>query len=294
MDRFKAYIVSFRLRTLPLSVAGIILGILLAAKNVQLNELVVVLLLITTLSLQILSNLANELGDALKGTDNHDRLGPIRSLQTGALTKKDLLNCIFAFVLLCVISGIALLYFALDSLFSEQGIIFLMLGAAAILCAILYTVGRYAFGYRGLGDIFVFLFFGWVSTIGAYMLCGAPWTLWLFLPASAIGMLSCGVLNINNIRDRENDANCGKRTLVVRIGDRGARVYHYFLVVGAFVFLTLFNLYSGIAPSYWYFITLPIFVMHLRAMAVQNGKDLDKQMPVLALSTLLFSILAGL
>ena len=186
MDKIKAYIISFRLRTLPLSLSGIVLGILMAAKVVHLNVSVVFLLITTTLCLQILSNLANELGDALKGTDNSDRVGPMRSLQVGALTKKDLLNSIYVFILLSVVSGVGLLYFALDSLFSEQGLLFLFLGAAAILCAILYTVGRYAFGYRGLGDLFVFLFFGWVSTIGAYILCGAPWTLWMFLPASAV------------------------------------------------------------------------------------------------------------
>lgn len=291
----KAYLVSFRLRTLPLSVAGIVLGVMLAISAGYCDWLIVMLLLSTTISLQILSNLCNELGDLRKGTDNAARLGPIRSLQSGILTESNLICTIYLFIFSSIVSGLILLYFSLDSLFSEQGLVFMGLGVASIVAAILYTIGRYAFGYRGLGDLFVFIFFGLVSVVGAYLLMGGTWSGTLLLPASAVGVLCVGVLNINNMRDIENDRLCGKQTLAVRLGEMNAKRYHFVLVIGGFVVMTLFKFISNTSLSgYIYLLSLPLFLQHLYRIDKDSGKALDKQLRTLCLLTLLFALLSGI
>ena len=235
MSKIKYYIASFRLRTLPLSLSGIFLGTLLAASEGYFNWAPFLLAVVTTLCLQILSNLANELGDLQKGTDNEERLGPIRSIQSGALSLKEFKRTILLFVLLSVLSGTALVSTAFESLLSTDGLIMLMLGAASIVAAIKYTVGKNAYGYHGLGDVFVFLFFGLLSVCGAYFLMTHRLSISIFLPATAVGLLSTGVLNLNNMRDIENDRLCGKRTLPVILGISKAKVYHFCLIIGAFV-----------------------------------------------------------
>ena len=160
MGKIKYYISSFRLRTLPLSLSGIILGTLLASAAGHFNWSSFIWAILTTLCLQILSNLANEWGDLQKGTDNEERLGPIRSIQSGALSIKEFKRCIGVFIILSACTGTALIYHSFDSLFSRDGIYMLLLGAAAIIAAIKYTMGKGAYGYYGLGDLFVFIFFG--------------------------------------------------------------------------------------------------------------------------------------
>ncbi len=293
MNKIRAYISSFRLRTLPLSLSGIILGIMIAANETIINFFSVTLLINTTICLQILSNLANEYGDMSKGTDNNKRLGPIRSIQNGSLSQKNILNAIFVFIILSIMNGIFLLIVSLDSIFSPSGIMFLILGAAAIAAAILYTVGKHAYGYRGLGDIFVFIFFGLISTIGAYTLSGGINPLPIILPASAIGLLSCAVLNINNIRDIENDELCGKRTLAVRLGIKKARLYHLAIISCAIVAQTLYHIFFNSGFPY-FSIVIPVLFVHTLFMFKHNGKILDKQMPIMALSTLVFAVLAAI
>lgn len=294
MNKLKYYIASFRLRTLPLSLSGILLGTLLAAADGTFHILPFCLAIATTLSLQILSNLANELGDLKKGTDNEQRLGPIRSIQSGALSIKEFQRIILLFVLLSIGFGTALVYTAFDSLFSTSGIVMLLLGAAAVIAAIKYTVGKNAYGYRGLGDLFVFLFFGLLSTAGAYFLMAHTLTPSIFLPASAIGFLSAGVLNMNNIRDIANDKQCGKRTIPVIIGERQAKTYHYFLILAALVCMTI---YAGLHPhglgGLLYLLTILPFAYHLHYVYQHSGKALDSQLKVLSLSTSLFALLAG-
>ena len=293
MSKAKYYIASFRLRTLPLSMSGIFLGTFLAALDGFFSWHPFLLALATTLNLQILSNLANELGDLQKGTDNEDRLGPIRSIQSGALSLKEFKRTIGIFILLSIISGSALVYAAFDSLFSKDGVIMLLLGAAAIIAAIKYTVGKNAYGYRGLGDLFVFLFFGLLSVMGSYFLMTHQVNPWVFLPASAIGMLSAGVLNLNNMRDMDNDRHCGKITIPVMIGIKAAKVYHFVLIIGGIACMTIYTAMHP-ASSYWYLITLPLFVMHLSKVARYTGRDLDSQLKVLSLSTLFLALAVGL
>lgn len=290
----KHYIASFRLRTLPLSLSGIFLGTLLAKANEFFSVLPFVLAVVTTLCLQILSNLANELGDLQKGTDNAERLGPIRSIQSGALSLHEFKRLILIFVILSVISGSALIFTAFDSLFSRDGVMMLLLGAASIVAAIKYTVGKNAYGYHGLGDLFVFLFFGLLSTVGAYFLMTHTISSGIFLPAAAIGFLSTGVLNLNNMRDIENDRKCGKRTLPVLMGIPMAKAYHFTLIIVAFTCMisyTLHHLHTNV--SFIYLLTLPLFLIHLRKVYKNQGKALDPQLKVLSLSTLFFALLAG-
>lgn len=294
MSKVKYYIASFRLRTLPLSLSGIFMGTLLAWKEGCFQWMPFVWAVMTTLCLQILSNLANELGDLQKGTDNAQRLGPIRSIQSGALSLKEFKRVIVIFVVLSAVFGTALVASALGSLLSRDGVVMLLLGGASIVAAITYTVGRHAYGYHGLGDLFVFLFFGLLSVAGSYFLMTQRVDAAVFLPASAVGFLSMGVLNLNNMRDVENDRTCGKRTLPVMWGLRAAKGYHCLLVAGAFVCMGVYAAghYRG-AGNWIFLLTLPLFVFHLAVVMSRTGRALDPQMKVLSLSTLLFALLAG-
>lgn len=292
--KIRYYIASFRLRTLPLSLSGILLGTLLAHADGYFRLFPFCLAIFTTLCLQILSNLANELGDLQKGTDNTERLGPIRSIQSGALTLHEFKRTILVFIILSAISGSALVYTAFDSLFGTDGIIMLLLGAASIIAAIKYTVGKNAYGYHGLGDLFVFLFFGLLSVCGSYFLMTHQVNTLLFLPASAIGFLSVGVLNLNNMRDIANDRSCGKRTLPVIIGIQRAKTYHFILVIGAFLCMSSYSILHHISYcNFLFLITLPLFILHSKKVYQGEGRALDPQLKILSLSTLLFALLAG-
>lgn len=293
MSKAKYYISSFRLRTLPLSLSGIFLGTLLAKTDGYFHWIPFSLAIATTLCLQILSNLANELGDLQKGTDNSERLGPIRSIQSGVLSLQEFRRTIILFICLSICFGSALVYSAFDSIFNRDSIIMIVLGAAAIIAAIKYTIGKHAYGYHGLGDIFVFLFFGLLSTMGTYFLMTHKINACILLPASAIGFLSSGVLNLNNMRDIENDKNCGKNTLPVKLGISRAKTYHFLLIIGAFICMSI---YASLHPGnhFFYLITLPFFSIHLRQVSKGTGRDLDPQLKTLSLSTLLFALLGGL
>ena len=275
MRKAKHYINSFRLRTLPLSLSGIILGTLLASAKGCFDRSTFIWAILTTLCLQILSNLANELGDIQKGTDNEQRLGPIRSIQSGALSVKEFKRCIWIFVILSACSGTILVYNAFPSLISRDGLLMILLGITAIVAAIKYTMGKGAYGYHGLGDLFVFLFFGLLSVIGSWFLMTHYLDLTLLLPASSIGFLATGVLNLNNMRDIENDRLCGKRTLPVLMGISKAKIYHLFLIAGAFLTMTIYMYLQGAEMVHFTFLlTLPLFTIHLKkayALQVYHG-----------------------
>lgn len=235
-----------RLRTLPLAVSGILMGSSLALLRVsEVNSLITLLALLTAVFLQVLSNLANDYGDFMKGTDNEKRLGNMRALQSGNISPAAMKRMIVLFVLLCLVSGIALLYVSAAGQTDPAFILFLLLGLTAIAAAIKYTVGKGAYGYSGWGDVFVFLFFGPVAVLGVYILhSGFRWSWHLdryaILPAITVGLLSAGVLNTNNIRDIDNDRASGKNTLVVKMGLDRARMYHLLLIGVAFACMTLF------------------------------------------------------
>jgi len=293
-EQMNKYIPSLRLRTLPLSMSGIILGGGFAwqyfsatgtAFAVSRYIVVFVLAILTTLSLQILSNLSNELGDALKGTDEQQQSRVAYGLQAGTLTYAEMMRFIGLFVVLSMIFGTALVLAAFRSLLCLQSILFLGLGLLAIIGAMTYTLGKHNYGYKGYGDIGVFLFFGLLSTIGSFYLQTQTVTLKVVQAAVAIGLPIVGVLNLNNIRDRENDILHGKRSFAARIGKPAATVYHAMLLAGCMA------LFAGIGC--WYtLIALPVFVWQVWYIYTHDGKDLDKQMPVLMFTTIAIAVLA--
>jgi len=293
MKSIKLYIKTFRPRTLPLSVSGIVLGSLLAASKGYFNVLIFILAILTTLCLQILSNVSNELGDAQKGTDTADRKGPAYVLLSGALTQKDFYRLIAIFGLLSVVFGSLLVYVSLDYFFSKEGLIMLAFGGLAILASITYTLGKNPYGYKGWGDLFVFVFFGLLSTLGSYFLQCGQLPLLLLLPASACGFLITGVLNLNNIRDMETD-KINRITLPLVLGKPKAKIYHHLLVYGAFVLILIYNLLKGLAwPQYLFLLLLPLAAFHLNRVRALNDEALDRQLPVLVLLTILFSLIVG-
>ena len=285
---------SMRLRTLPLSLAGVILGLGLAARYHTTPIAVIVTTLLTAALLQVLSNLSNELGDYLSGTDTDGRSGPAYSLLSGTLTPADLRKAITVVAILCCLSGIAMIWLSFGTLLCPEAIALLLLGAAAVWAAIRYTLGRNPYGYRGLGDIFVFLFFGIASVGGAYFVAAHTFDPWVLLPAAAIGFFSIGVLNTNNIRDMETDAGT-RVTIPLKIGLRNARIYQTALIGGGWLLLVLFLLLRGLTPWHWLIAaTLPLYALHLRGVWTKSGRQLDKMLPLLVMTTFLLSCILSL
>lgn len=259
----------------------------------QFNWAVFGLCLLTTLLLQILSNLANDYGDSEKGTDNDERIGPKRAVQAGMLSFSEIKRGIVVCVILCLASGIALIYEAFKETSLNSSIFFLLLGVGAIAAAIKYTVGKSAYGYRGMGDVFVLLFFGFVGVCGSYYLMAQQLRWEVLLPAFTIGTFASGVLNLNNMRDMESDAKAGKITLVVRIGLEKARKYHRLLIILGFVAATGYVIADFRGTMQLLFIlTAPLFRKHLVAVrSVENPRDFDPLLKQLAISTFIFSVL---
>ena len=290
----KACIKSMRLRTLPLSLSGVILGVTLAADKTDVSPWTAALIFLTTVCLQILSNLSNELGDTLSGTDSADRQGPKYALGSGDMTIGDIKKLILMFIGLCVISGLAMIQVSFGSLFKTESICLEALGAAAIVGAMKYTLGKNPYGYRGLGDVFVFIFFGLVSVLGGYYVAARELpSLIMLLPASAIGCFSVGVLNVNNIRDMKTDA-VNRVTVAIKLGMKGARIYQTILVTLGWVLILVFCAVYDFAPGHYIFIiTLPLYIKHLQGVWTRSERALDPMLPMLVISTFFLSILAG-
>jgi 1,4-dihydroxy-2-naphthoate octaprenyltransferase len=292
----KNWLHAFRLRTLPLAFSSIITGSFLAWKEGSFSWLILALSLSTTLFLQVLSNLANDYGDSVKGTDNHERVGPARAVQSGAITLNQMKKAIWIFVALSLISGLALIYFGTLNMGKAGFTGFLALGIFAIIAAITYTIGKKAYGYLGLGDFFVFIFFGLVGVGGTYFLQTHLSNLAILLPATSIGLFSVAVLNLNNMRDRIADQRAGKITLAVRLGDVGSRNYHMAVIVLAYVCAISFSLLNG--GSFWqfiYLITAAPLIKNMRVVSTfEDPAELDPELKKVALSTFLFSITFGL
>lgn len=294
MATFKSWVKAMRLRTLPLSLATIFTGNFIAIAIHQWSVLVMILSILTTIFLQILSNLANDLGDHLKGTDNQNRVGPARSTQSGEISIKEMKNGIGIFIFLSLVTGILLLYF---SKIDYNGFLFFLgLGILAILAAIFYTIGKRPYGYRAMGDLFVFLFFGMVGVGGSFYLHTGHLFNELFFPAATIGFFSVAVLNMNNMRDHVNDKANNKNTLVVVLGFEKAKGYHTFLILGGIISVSFFIFKNYHSPQNLIFlVVLPFYILNLiRVWKVTDPKDLDPELKKLALSTFLFSILFGI
>jgi len=292
----KHWIEAARVRTLPLSVSGIIVGSFYAMSQGMFNWNIVIFALLTTLGLQILSNFANDYGDGVKGTDNEDRVGPKRAIQSGIITPQAMKKAIGVTAVITLTFAVLLIYFAFKESYLMYSLFFLVLGIVAIASAIRYTVGKGAYGYQGYGDIFVFIFFGLVSTFGVYFMFSKELDLLLLLPAIAIGFLSVGVLNLNNMRDEESDRKAGKNTVVVKNGGAWAKKYHFFLVISAMVLVLIFAYLNDFHFDQYIFVVayFPLIGHLITVYKNKNPKLLDPELKKLAISTFLLSVLLAL
>ena len=285
-----------RLRTLPLSAGGVLLGILLAVADWKVDLLTAILIVLTTVCLQILSNLSNELGDVQHGTDTAERQGPQYGLNSGDMTEADMKKLIGLSVVLCMVLGAAMTWRAFGTLLEMTPILVLMLGAAAIICAMTYTLGSNPYGYNAKGDFYVFLFFGLVSVLGSYFVCtkglGLHWK--LLLPAVGVGCFSVGVLNVNNIRDMKTDA-VNRVTIAIKLGVHRARIYQTVLICTGWACMIAYNLLCW--PSWWHWmfvITLPLYIKHMQMVWTRTDRALDSALPLLVMSTFALCLLYGL
>lgn len=301
----KHWIQAARLRTLPLSVSGIIVGSMYALAHPTdailtptevFNWKIFGFAILTTLGLQVLSNFANDYGDGIKGTDNKDRVGPKRAIQSGVISPQAMKQAIIITAGLTLMSSIILIFYAFRYTNLGLSLFYLVLGILAIASAIRYTVGNTAYGYRGFGDLFVFVFFGLVSTLGVNFLYSKELDFDLFLPAIAIGLLSVAVLNLNNMRDEESDRKVNKNTIVVKIGGARAKKYHYFLIITAMLLVIAFAIVDDFHFDQYLFVFAYIpLVKHL--ITVSKNKDpkaLDPELKKVALSTFALSVLLAL
>lgn len=288
-----SWISAFRLRTLPLALSSIIAGTFIAKIETTISISVFVFACLTTILLQITSNLANDLGDSLKGTDNDNRVGPKRAVQSGSISIPKMKKAVLLLSLLSLFSGLYLLYIAIPK-FNFTFVIMLLIGLLAIVAAIKYTLGKGAYGYSGLGDFFVLAFFGFVGVNGANFLQTYnifDYNLYLSLH---IGLLSVAVLNLNNMRDIDNDRASGKNTIVVKFGLNNSKRYHITLILVSFIALLLTSYFSELyLKTSFYFLGVPylILIPHaLKVLRITEPKEFDPELKKVAFATLLSSI----
>jgi len=293
MNKVKAWISAARLRTLPLSISGIVTASAVAKAIGMFSISIFAFAIATTLGFQILSNFANDYGDGVKGTDNENRVGPARALQSGLLTRKELKRGMIVTAFITLFLASMLIFVAFGSENFILSLVFFNLGIAAIIAAITYTVGKKAYGYRAMGDVFVFVFFGLVGVIGCYFLFTQSLTNWIVLPAITVGLLSAAVLNLNNMRDRIEDAKVNKNTLAVVLGGQKVKVYHASLVLIAFVSALVYFLLN--ATGWTGFLPLLAFIPVFLSLGVvflnNEPAKLDPELKKVALSTFLFALL---
>lgn len=290
-----AWITSFRLRTLPLSVSGVILGSLIAQSKKMFDWKIFIFASATTLFLQILSNLANDYGDTKNGVDTMQRVGPIRMVQSGIISLPEMKKMILLFCSLSLLSGVSLILISHIQLFSLSFFVLLFLGIVSIWAALSYTIGKNPYGYSGWGDLSVFVFFGLFSVSGTYFLYSGIFTLDIFLPAISVGAFSVGVLNLNNMRDFQNDQITGKKTMVVKMGASRAKFYHVIILSLAilssltYLIINQINLFG-----YLFLITLIPVALHIRRIImIEDPALFDNELKKLALIALFFSLTFG-
>ncbi|AIK16449.1 1,4-dihydroxy-2-naphthoate polyprenyltransferase [Glaesserella parasuis] len=275
---FSIWFSTARPKTLPLALASILIGSALAAWQGKFDWLTTLLAFITTILLQILSNFANDYGDHIKGSDTSERIGPLRAIQHGAITGEQLKKALIFVAILSFISGCGLIGYAYQSW--QDLVVFALLGILAIVAAITYTVGKKPYGYLGLGDISVLIFFGFLAVLGTFYLQAHTLQFDLLLPAFGCGLLSVAVLNINNLRDIEQDKQAGKNTLIVHIGSQNGRRYHLLLLSLAVLSYLLFTLMNF---AHWYnflyLLAIPLLVKH--GLFVYRHKHPTELRPIL-------------
>ncbi|MDW7694050.1 1,4-dihydroxy-2-naphthoate polyprenyltransferase [Flammeovirgaceae bacterium SG7u.111] len=292
----KIWLEAIRLRTLPLALASIGMGSFLAAAQHGFRWEVLALCALTTIFLQILSNLANDYGDSIHGADSKDREGPSRAVQSGKISPKTMKTAMILLGILSLVSGISLLYISISPFTWQVFAFFFVMGLMAIAAAITYTAGSKPYGYAGLGDISVLIFFGWIGVLGTFYLHTgfAQWK--LLLPATSCGLLATAVLNVNNIRDIQSDTKAGKMSIPVRLGRERARIYHWSLLIGGMVCAVIFLLFDGTGPlGFIFLITLPLlFKNGLAVSKLEKPAELDPYLKQMAMTTLLFVISFGI
>ena len=300
------WIKAARLRTLPLSISGIIMGSFIARwKLLQNGETwditIFALALLVTLLYQVLSNYANDYGDGVKGSDKN-RIGEAeqRAVASGKISASQMRNAVILFALLSLVATFYLLYKAFFPNFINEFYTFIGLGVACILAAIGYTVGKKPYGYLGLGDIMVFIFFGLVSVCGSYFLFTKSFDWDILLPASAIGLLSAAVLNLNNMRDIENDEKSGKKTLALRLGFKNAMIYEMIILVLPPILVLMYMMINHLQEqgkyyAFIFFVTVfPLMSLRRKIMAVKEPKELDPFLKQVAMITFVMSILVAI
>ena len=305
-DNLYNWLQAARLRTLPLSISGILLGSFIARwRLVHIGEnwdwRIFALAMLVTLLYQVLSNFANDYGDGVRGTDRfRDKNAEKRAIASGIISVKQMKMAVISTAILAMIMTIGLLYTAFFSHYILEFYVFIGLGILCILAAVGYTMGKKPYGYLGLGDIMVFIFFGWISVGGSYFLFTKVWSWDILLPASAIGMLSVAVLNLNNMRDLESDKLAGKNTLALRLGFKRAMIYQIVLMQLPLILVLIFLLKNElqIKGNYYAFMVMVLFfpmtAMRRKIMKAKLPKELDPFLKQVGIITLMMAILLAI
>lgn len=296
MASAKSWLKAARLRTLPLALSGIIMGSALAAFWHGFNWLVFILAMLTATLIQVFSNFANDYGDFQKGTDNHQRLGPTRTMQGGEISIKEMKFGMFLIASLSFLLGVVLVFAGTCKHSPIAFFVFIGLGILALIAAYFYTAGKRSYGYIGLGDLFVFLFFGLLPVIGVFYLHNNSIETTVWLPAISMGLFSTGVLNLNNTRDIENDKQSGKITIAVKLGPLKSRIYHAVLIMLAWITLIVFTVQHQNTAWQWLFLlVLPVFIIDIiKIFSIKDSRLLDPFLKRLAIQTLALTLLFSL
>jgi 1,4-dihydroxy-2-naphthoate octaprenyltransferase len=288
----KHWLIAFRLRTLPLAFSCIGMGGILASVNGVFDLKIFLLCLLTTIALQILSNLANDYGDTIHGADSEDRVGPRRTVQDGHISLAQMKVAIITSAVISLALG---LYLVFSSGLSFAFIaLFITLGIGCIIAAVLYTNGRIPYGYMGLGDISVFIFFGLIGVLGTYYLQAKSLSWDVVLPAISCGLLTVAVLNVNNIRDINSDRLAGKLSIPVRLGRQKAGFYHLMLLVIAFVCASVYVYSHEVGlQQLALLLVLPLLFINAKAILMKPQDQLDPYLKQMALTNVAFVIVFG-
>jgi 1,4-dihydroxy-2-naphthoate polyprenyltransferase len=281
---WSAWELAIRLRTLPAAATGVVTGSAIAWQDGFFRFDAALACLFTAILLQIGSNLANDVFDFERGTDTPERLGPLRVTQAGLLTPSQVKTGMLVVFTLATLFGLYLAWLG--------GWPVILLGLAAILSAIAYTGGPFPLGYYGLGDLFVFIFFGIASVAGSYyvqagFVSTAAW--WMTIPP---GLIITAILVVNNLRDLENDRKAGKRTLAVLLGERATKIQYVLCMTGAYLILVLA---AGLDVVPWSslltWLSLPFAIRMTYTVLTQKGRALNAALAGTSQIALLFSIL---
>lgn len=293
MATTKSWINAARPRTLPLALSGIIMGCGLAWYYEAIDAALSMLAIVTATFIQVFSNFANDYGDSRKGTDNQHRIGPTRTVQSGEISHQEMERGMLFMGSLSFLSGVVLVYLATWKTSQTAFFTFILLGILSLVAAYFYTAGKKSYGYIGLGDLFVFLFFGLLPVPGVFYLNAGFLPASVFLPAISIGLFSTGVLNLNNMRDIVNDRNSGKITIPVRLGARNSRYYHQALISGGWIAAFVYTLLQEQSVWQWlYLLILPFYLKNtIQITHIKNDRELDPFLKRLAISTLAFTLL---